>query len=57
MKKAQQPTVTLKFRGYFAAKTGTDQWFLRGRGERRVVTHSELLNVVNARPKRKGSAR
>ncbi|CAJ6883888.1 Uncharacterised protein [Burkholderia pseudomallei] len=57
MKNAQQPTITMKFRGYFAAKTGADQWLLRGRGERRVVTHSELLNLANARPKRKAGAR
>lgn len=57
MKNAQQPTITMKFRGYFAAKTGADQWLLRGRGERRLVTHSELLNLANARPKRKAGPR
>lgn len=53
--KAQQPQhITAKFRGYFASKiAGTDQWQLRGRGERRNVTHAELANLMNSRPKKK----
>lgn len=46
---------TVRFRGYFAEQGVNGMWKLRGRGERRLVTHSELLNLVNARPKRKGS--
>lgn len=57
MKQQQPQSVTVRFRGYFASKTGTDQWQLRGRGERRTVTHAELQTMLNARPKKKQGAR
>lgn len=47
---------SVRFRGYFAEQGVNGMWKLRGRGERRLVTHSELLNLVNARPKRKPKA-
>jgi hypothetical protein len=55
MKKQQPQTVTVKFRGYFAAKIAADQYQLRGRGERRVISHAELVNLLNARPKKRVS--
>lgn len=55
--KQQYTPATIRFRGYFAEQGVNNMWKLRGRGERRLVTHSELLNLVNARPKRKGGAR
>lgn len=53
MKKQQPQTVTVKFRGYFAAKIGADVYQLRGRGERRNINHAELVTLLNARPKKK----
>ncbi|MDR5879038.1 hypothetical protein [Caballeronia sp. LZ032] len=55
MKKQQPQTVTVKFRGYFAAKIGADLYQLRGRGERRNVSHAELVSMLNARPKKRVS--
>ena len=48
---------SVRFRGYFAEQGVNGMWKLRGRGGRRLVTHSELLNLVPARLKRKGGAR
>jgi hypothetical protein len=53
MKQQQPQTVTVKFRGYFAAKIAGDRYQLRGRGERRVISHAELVNLLNAKPKKK----
>lgn len=55
MKQVQLQGITAKFRGYFASKLAGDQWQLRGRGERRNVTHAELLHLMNARPKKKAA--
>jgi hypothetical protein len=55
--KQQHTPATIRFRGYFAEQGVNNMWKLRGRGERRLVTHSELVNLLNARPKRKGGAR
>lgn len=53
MKQQQPQRITVKFRGYFASKLLDDSWQLRGRGERRNVTHAELVGLLNARPKKK----
>lgn len=55
MNKQSLRPITAKFRGYFATKLVGDFWQLRGRGERRNVTHAELLSLMNARPKKKGT--
>jgi hypothetical protein len=57
MNKQVELGVTVKFRGYFASRLLNGAWQLRGRGERRTVTHTELQGLLNARPKRKGGAR
>lgn len=43
---------TLKYRGYFAQSRPDGRWTLKGRGQRSVVTHAELLGLLHA-PKRK----
>lgn len=52
MTKAQYIPTTIKFRGYFAESREDGRWTLRGRGQRSIVTHEELLGKLNSRPKK-----
>lgn len=52
MTTAQYIPTTIKFRGYFAESREDGRWTLRGRGQRSIVTHEELLGKLNSRPKK-----
>lgn len=52
MKPAYFPT-TLRARGITAVSREDGRWTVTGRGPRRVITHDELNQVLNARPSKK----
>lgn len=47
---------TIKSRGYFATSRQDGRWDLKGRGQRRTVTFTELQALLNPPPRKRPEA-
>lgn len=47
---------TIKSRGYFAESRPDGRWNLKGRGQRRTVTFTELQAIFNPPPRKRPEA-
>lgn len=50
-----ESSVTVRAKGVTAVYAGNGRWAVAGRGPKRMMTHDEVLGVLNSRGKKKGA--